>query len=101
MKLSYVAFLATGNSDEATGRDAFFTLATAVGETGAHRRPQDVLKQLRAGVQVPESSVQNQALTLSGQTFMVADWNRDMAGCDLWICDAPPKRGGKKECHTP
>ncbi|MGW2785924.1 ABC transporter substrate-binding protein [Streptomyces populi] len=101
VKLSYVAFSATGNSDEATGRDAFFTLAEAVGETGAHRSPTDFLKQLRKGVEVPESSIQNQVLTQSSQTFTVADWNRDMAGRDLWICDAPPKQGGKKECRTP
>ncbi|MFE2582916.1 hypothetical protein [Streptomyces sp. NPDC059378] len=101
VKLSYVAFSATGNSDEATGRDAFFTLATAVGKTGKHRRPSEVLQQLREGVEVPESTVQGQVLTVSGRTFTVADWNRDMAARDLWICDAPPKPGGKKECRKP
>ncbi|WP_328443365.1 hypothetical protein OG780_44340 [Streptomyces sp. NBC_00386] len=101
VKLSYVAFSATGNSDEATGRDAFLTTATAVGKTGAHRSRSEVLQQLRAGVEVPESTVQDQVLTVSSRTFTVADWNRDMAARDLWICDAPSKPGGKKECHTP
>ncbi|MEU0438002.1 helix-turn-helix domain-containing protein [Streptomyces sp. NPDC006290] len=101
VKLSYVAFSKEGNSDEATGRDAFFTLATAVGVQGVNRHRDEVLTQLRKGVQVPESSVQNHKLNQSSEKFTVADWNRDMAGRNLWICDAPAQPGGKKECQTP